>query len=144
MNKNNRIFDILRDIDARQISSFEDIGDEYNPYMTMRWMASCKDSNRVTRVNELLNVVTFGLSSDKKLLYYLSCALSDGESKRYQWIKKYKEEPTIISVVSEYFHITPREARTVIHLYDKNSIIEMAVDLGYDDKELKKLSSKLI
>lgn len=144
MSKSNPIFDVLNCIDTRKIERFEDIEADYNPYMTMRWMAACKDANRITRVNGLLNVVTFNLHADKKLLYYLSCALSDGNTKRYQWINKYKEDKTKNEIISMYFDITPREARTVHHLYNGEDLLEMAEELGYNEKELKKLQKSFI
>lgn len=138
------LFDLLSAIDRGDKSSYEKYEDQYNPYITMKWLASCKDPIRISRVNGLLNVVSFSLNKDKKLLYYLSCALSDGEKKRYNWIKRYKNnENTKVEILSAFFNITPREARTSLHLYTIEDWIEMAIELGYTEKEIKALHKKI-
>lgn len=142
--KDTTLFDMLSAIDSGDYKSYEKFEDEFNPFMTMKWMAACKDPIRITRVNELLNVVVFALHDHKQLLYNLSCALTDGDTKRYKWISRQKNVDTVkVELVSEYFDISPREARTSIGLYDTDDFIEMAEEMGYNDKELKSLKKKI-
>lgn len=143
MSKNDGLFEVLKSIDARDIDAFEKHSDQYNPYITMKWLASCKDPKRIDRVNKLLNVVTFSLHDHKHLLYLLSCALSEGDSKRYQWIPRLKKSNKKLEVVCSFFGTTENEVRGSLHLYDSGDILEMASELGYNDKELKALKKSL-
>lgn len=143
MPNNNSLFEILESIDKRDIEAFQKHVGDYNPYMTMKWLASCKDPKRIDRVNKLLNVVTFSLHDHKHLLYLLSCALSEGDKKRYNWIKRFKSSNKKLQIVSAYFGVTENEVRSSLHLYDKDAVLEMASELGYTDKELKTISKSL-
>lgn len=141
---NSQLFDILNAIDDVDPSKYEELSDDYNPFMTMKWLASCKDPARIIRVNELLNVVTFTLHAHPQLLFNLSCALSDGRRQRYNWIKRYKDtRKKQIEIMASYFDITPREARTSIFLYTDDDILEMAEELGYTEQEIKKLKKHI-
>ena len=143
MSKNDSLFDILKSIDKCETTAFEKHSDQYNPYITMKWLASCKDPKRIDRVNKLLNVVTFALHDHKHLLYLLSCALAEGDTKRYQWIPRLKRSTKKLEVVCAYFGTTENETRGSLHLYDADAVLEMATELGYTDKELKALKKSL-
>ena len=106
-------------------------------------MASCKDPKRIDRVNKLLNVVTFSLHGHKRLLYLLSCALSEGNPKRYQWIPRLKRSNKKLEVVAAYVGATEKEVRGSLHLYETSEVLEMASELGYTDKEIKALKKSL-
>lgn len=138
------LFDILNAIDVGDSGAYKKYEKDYNPYMIMKWMAACKDPSRIILVNELLNTNVFRLSKEKELLFYLSCAISDGEKKRYKWIKRLKnKDKSSIEVVSQYYDITKREARISLSVFNNDDIIEMAQELGYTDKELKTLKKSL-
>jgi len=95
------IFDILNKIDDGDYKAYEEVEKDFNPYMTMKWLASCKDPVRIRLVNEIINPLVFHLNQDKELMYYLMCSISDGKRKRYNWVKRYKnpnkEKEKIIS-----------------------------------------------
>lgn len=138
------IFKILSHVDNMDKDAFEEIEREFSPFMTMKWMASCKDPNRIVAVNELLNLTVFNLHREKRLLYYLCCCISDGEKKRYNWIPRYKDKDKAkIEIMSKYFGISYKEARTGTWKYNTDDIVEMAEELGYDNSEIKKIKNKI-
>lgn len=138
------IFKVLEDIDSQNIKSYEDNESHYSPYMVMKWMSSTRDPKQLQLVNGLLNLTSFMLSKEKKLLYYLSISASDGKQKRYNWIKRPKQIPTVIvDVVSSYYEITPKEAIESIPYISKSDIIDMGISLGYTDSEIKKLKKSV-
>lgn len=140
---NDNIFEVLKVIDSGNHKRFSEVQDAYNPFMTLHWLASCKDSTRVDLVNRSLNLHTFNLSSHPELLFKLACAISDGKPRRYQWVKGKKLSKTFTKkeeLISQYFDISLREARDSQFLYETEDIVEMAIELGYTDKEITKIA----
>lgn len=140
-NKKPTIFDILEVIDACELTEYENIEHQFSPYMTMKWMAACRDPNRITLVNDVLNVFVFNLSSEKLLLFYLACVISDcgGGNVRYNWIKTKKRTSDIrVELISEYFDISHIEAESGLWKYDTDDYLDMAEHLGYDVSDYAK------
>lgn len=137
------IFEILKKIDCGT-AVYDEIEKDFSPYMIMKWMASTKDPQRIQLVNQLLNSSLFALGKDKKLLFNLCMTISDGEERRYKWTKRPKKVPEeIINTVASYYDISHNEALTSLHILSKESIIDMTKDMGYTDKEIKSLKTKL-
>lgn len=144
MSRKNDIFNILSKIDVGDISAYDSIEKEFSPFMAMKWMASCKDPQRILATNQLLNLCVFNLHREKKLLYFLACCISDGERKRYNWIKRYKNvDTTKANLISEFFSITEKEAKTGLWKYATEDYLEMAQELGYNNDEIKKIKKKI-
>lgn len=138
------IFDILNKIDDGDYKAYEEVEKDFNPYMTMKWLASCKDPVRIRLVNEIINPLVFHLNQDKELMYYLMCSISDGKRKRYNWVKRYKNpNKEKEKIISEYFKISLREAKDSGERYNMEEVVEMMVEMGYTDKEIKKVIGKI-
>jgi hypothetical protein len=138
------IFKLLKSIDNNTVEYDESVEKEFNPYMVMKWMSSTKDPKRILLINQLMNSSVFLLSKEKRLLFNLTRAISDGNEKRYQWLKRPKKLPEeITKVVSSYYDISHNEAIASIPYLSKSEIFDMATDMGYTNKELKSLKTKL-
>lgn len=138
------LFSMLASIDSQDRAAFDDIEKDFSPFMMMKWMASCKDPTRILMVNELLNISVFALHKEKRLLYYLCCAIADGDKKRYNWVPRYKNQNKVKSdIIAEYFSITEKEAKACLWKYKKEDYVEMLLEMGYTEKEIKALSKKL-
>lgn len=137
------LFDVLKKID-RGTAVYEDIEKEFSPFMTMKWMASTKDPTRIHLINQLVNLPIFILGKDKKLLFNLLLTVADGNDKRYNWIKRPKKIPVeVLEVVCDYYEISYKEATDSLAIMEKKDVIDMAIDMGYTEKELKGLKKKL-
>lgn len=139
------IFDQLNKIDNFEIEAINDekFYKEFNPYMINKWMAATTNANRVLLVNSILNPMIFQLNSDKRLMYYLACCVSNGEE-RYSWVKRPKNAPDpVLKLISEYYGISYREAKQSLILLSKDDILEMATDMGLDNSEVKKIKKHL-
>ena len=137
------IFYILSKIDAGNSQAFDEFEKEFSPYMAMKWLSGTKNSRQILLNNQLLNSVVFALSKEKKLLYYLSCCITDGKPQRYSWIKRpSKPSKELIDVVSKYYGMSYNEAVDSLKLISKDNLIEMATEMGYTEAEIKKLKSK--
>jgi len=139
------IFDQLDKIDNFDLAAIknEEFLKDFNPFMVNKWMAATPNPRRVLLVNEILNSMIFQLHREKKLLYYLSCASSTGPE-RYSWVKRPKNVPDpITEIVSRYYDISYREAEMSLKLLEREDILEMAEELGLDNKDLKKIKKHL-
>jgi len=139
------IFEQLEKIDSFDLDAIKDeqFFKEFSPFMINKWMAATTNPKRVLLVNEILNSMIFELHREKKLLYYLACASSTGPE-RYSWVKRPKNTPDpVVEVVSDYYGMTHREAKMSLKLIDRDDILEMAEELGLDNKEIKKIKKHL-
>ena len=139
------IFEQLKKIDSFDLEAIndEEFLKKFSPFMINKWMAATTNPKRILLVNELLNSMIFELHKEKKLLYYIACSASTG-GERYSWIKRPKNTPDpVVQVVSDYYGISFREAKTSLKLLKTDDIIEMAEELGLDKTELKKIKKYL-
>lgn len=143
------IFEVMKSVDARDINFYENIPADQRsslaPVVMMRWL-SADNAQSVHLMNYVLNPVIFPLYKHPGLLAKLMVACSDGKSKRHNWIKKKgkdKSAPTSDKVISEYYHCSRRESSRYRKLLQKEDILEMAEDLGYDSEGMKKIKAEL-
>ena len=137
----NDIFKILNHIESGRKDTYSSVEKEYNPYMTLKWLSGVKNPKSIVLLNDSLNLVTFQLSREKKLLYYLSVATScNNAGTRYTWINRKKKTSSILlEVVTQYYGITDKEAEMSLCNLSKDEIIAMATELGYTEKQIKKI-----
>lgn len=149
MSEKLEIFDVLKEIDKRNINFYDNLGDDkkkqFVPLLTMRWLSSGTATDTVLQ-NAILNPMVFRAHRHPSLLYKLMVATSDGKSRRYHWIKKKskdKSAPLSVGVVSTYYQCSKKDAIRYKKRLSVDDILEMAEELGYDKEQVKKLKTEL-
>lgn len=147
------LFEILRRIDSGDINYFNNLSEaemkEISPVVLMRWMSCCtKDKNNLDQVlylNDLVNKLVFNFYYHKDLLIRMLMICSNKRNKKYEWLSKQagKNHKHAISVLRERFGYSSREATGVLHLFNKDDMLEMASDLGWQKKEIDDLKTEL-
>lgn len=140
------IFEQLKIIDSMDTSAIKDdeFAKNFSPFMSMKWYAATTDPRRVLLVNELVNPMLFSLHSEKTLLYYLLCCCSDGQPKRYKWVKRPKKiNKHILEMLSYYYDISSTEATGVFKSLTKDDLLEILSECGYDTDTMKKIKKAL-
>lgn len=142
------IFDVLKEIDKRNINFYDSLGDDkkkqFVPLLTMRWLSSGTALDTGLQ-NTILNPTVFRLHRHPGLLYKLMVATSDGKSRRYSWIKKKskdKSAPITTSIIATYYQCSKKDALRYKKRMTIEDILEMADALGYDKEQVKKLKAE--
>lgn len=143
------IFEVLKHIDKRDISFYDNLSDDqkkqFVPLLTMRWLSSGSPQATVLS-NGVLNPLVFKLYRHPGFMYKLMVAISDGKSKRHTWVKKKskdKASPTVIATIAAYYQCSKKDALRYKNRLSEDDILEMADELGYDKDQIKKLKSEL-
>ncbi len=142
------LFAFLNTLSKRDFSAYDRLSDEAQkvaaPFVTQRWMTGTSDVAQIMRVNTFVNPYIFSLGSDKALLFKLLAAAATSKSSRYTWLKGpgAKSEKHRLEVIKQFYEVSTREASS--YIIDRESIIEMATELGWDDEELKKLKAEVV
>lgn len=135
------LWDNLTDEQRKQISL----------YVLIRYASSIKTNNRdaqelaVFKTNEYYNKNFFLLSKHPKLLWYLVCMCGNDAKKVYfhEWIgfkKKTDNKQKLYKFLSDqYPHMKQQDIELMIELSSKEDLKQLALDLGMDNKEIKKL-----
>lgn len=148
-NRNVDIFSILNKINIKQNKFYETLTkEEYNsihPYVLMKWMSGTYDENQILKLNHFVNPYIFSLSRNKNVLYDLLISVAPGNNKRYKWVKKNKQQnkSESINVVKEFFGYSTRKAKESMPIFDRETILDMANQLGYDDNSIKKINKEM-
>ncbi len=113
------------------------------PFVIMRWLCGTGDAAQLVRINTFVNPYAFALGAEKPLLFKLLAATTTHKPKRYYWLKApgAVTKKLSLEVIKEYYGISGREAAT--YQLDKETLLEMAEELGWDDEELKKLKKEV-
>lgn len=141
---NTDIFEILANIDAKNIDYIDKIEKDFNAYVIMQWMAGLSNPRTVFFLNELVNPFVWAfVKRHKRLLYYLMTVCADGHKKRYRWIKSKKthRHPKSVEIIQKFYGYNSQHAVDALPCFSKEDIIEMAEQLGYQ-KEFVKLIKK--
>lgn len=134
----NKLFDILNYITytKKPYSELtqEEI-DSINPYLLNRYVSMNPD------YLELANYIQTISLSDKEKYYKIYCHFLP---KKKQWLKYIKsstkgESKELLEILSKYFECSTREIKDYIKILPKKDINQILVDIGLDDKEIKKI-----
>lgn len=148
-------FEILRQLDQKNYDFWNQLTDEQrksvSPYMLLRWMLGTTNERQLIMANRLVNPLVFSLDSmHNEFLIKLLTVCSQNGPKNYKWtnikqtIKKSgKTSALVIDVLKEYLNESSRHAIQAARLYAPEDIIEMALALGKEDAEIKKLKKEL-
>jgi len=142
------IFDVLKNIDNGNIyyldSLTEDEKNKLSMVVLFRWMTGTENSQQIRALDSIVNPFLYTLSNHKDLIYKLMVIASSGTEKRYKWIpfKKGKNKQLTNKLISEYYDLSNTSASNYINMFDIETLIDMAKELGYDDNELKKIKKE--
>ena len=110
----------------------------------MQWLHGMDNVQQLKAIESIVNPFIYSLSSHKSLLFKLMAIASSGTKKRYSWSNKSKQKgmPLSISAISAYYGLSKSDSRDYISLLGTQRIIDIALELGYDDSELKKIKKE--
>jgi hypothetical protein len=145
------IFDVLAQIDRKNFWFYDQLTEEEQkslaPVVMVRWLSGTTDEEQLKLLNSICNPVIFSLSSQhKNLMMKLFCCTTNMKPKRYTYkntLSKKQSKTLKLKVVSEYFAYSYREAEMVLPNIKSEDFVEMAMSLGWDDKEIKALKKEL-
>lgn len=144
------IFKVLKRIDAFDLKYFNELEEDQkktlSPYLLLQWMGGCRSEEQILRLNEFLNYSVFNLGKHPNLLYKLAMISSDGNKKKYNWIKKKgrsKKYSTTVGILRKYFECSSAVALGYIPLLNYGDVKEMACEMGEQDDTLKKIKKEL-
>lgn len=142
------IFEVLKNIDNGNIYYYDSLSDNEKKQLSMvvlfRWMTGTENTQQLKALDSIVNPFLYNLANHKDLIYKLMVIASSGTEKRYKWnpFKKVKDKLLTNKVISEYYGLSMSAARSYITMFDNETIIDMAKELGYDDTELKKIKKE--
>ena len=149
MSEKKDIFEVLNKLDEGDIEYFKNLSEkelkQLPPYVLMRWLSGTRNSKQVILVNELVNSTVFNLHEHNKLLWKLLMASSDGQQKKYKWMKKGKKNPKFsntLDIIKEYYNCSRERANEYLNLLDCESVVDMAESLGEQDDIIKKIKKE--
>ena len=135
--------------DRKDRNYYDNFTDEekkkFSNYLMLRWGSSISGSSDfqayyLMSTNENLNKNFFDINKHPKLQWLCSTTVSPGMGKQYHnWISTKKESNKIYKFVEKHFpDLKADEIETFIAINDINELKQMARDLGYDLKDIKK------
>lgn len=145
------IFKVLGNINKKDREFYTSLSEEeqkgIHPLVLMRWMSGVKSPRQIMFLNEFPNQYVFSLANHKKLLMDLLLVCSPGSWQKYTWTKaKSKKEsstPLLIELVKQSYNYSSSEAMDVLPILDDDTLLEMAMDFGYQTQELKDVKKEL-
>jgi hypothetical protein len=143
------IFAVLDAINAKAYDAFSTMSEEeqkaLQPFVLMKWMLGTDNKRTQLRLNARANPYMFALGQHKELLFKLLCAVADGKSQRYSWMKMATKGPSAsmtLSVIKEFYGYSERHAKDALPLLSKDEVLEMAQYLGRETEELTKIKNE--
>ena len=136
-NKINTIFDWVKEIsyDKRSWSTFSiEEQDMFNNFMINKIISM--NPNYIELVAEIQE-----LQLPKDKLYQFSCKTLPKQKffNKYQKPSKQQYNKEVLGLLTEYFQVSTREVLDYCNILSKQDISDIILQLGKDDKELKKL-----
>ena len=126
------IFDTLKKIDQRQEDYYDNMMEtdqkQLHPLVMTRWMSGTSDPAVIQMLNLTNNRYNFHLANHKQLLMRMLLISASGQSRRYQWLSKAKEQSQTRSIkaIRAYYDCSQREAEMYIKMHTMEEIVEMA------------------
>lgn len=142
------IFKVLENIDDGNVNFYDSLTVEEQKSISMvvlmQWMYGMDNTQQLKAIESIVNPFIYSLSSHKSLLFKLMTIASSGTKKRYSWGPKNKNKSMTLSTaaIASYYGLSKSDAKDYIGLLGRQEIIDIAMGLGYDDSELKKLKKE--
>ena len=144
------LFDGLHQLSKRDLQWYDKLSEEdkkaASPFVIARWMTGTSDPAQIIRLNTFVNPYCFSLGQDKALLFKLIAAAATGKTTRYQWLKSPGSKKAMklsVTALSQYYDVSTREAALYLKTVNKEDIIEIAEQLGWEKDELTKLKKEV-
>ena len=144
------IFDILNRLSIGEQDIWSSLSEEeqkaISPLIVMRWLSGTSSKRQIVYLNTLVNHLVFSLSKHPDLLFKLMTCCTEKHPARYQWLGQKKSGPSkklSVQVLQNYYGYSSREATKVLPLLNRDDIIRIAENLGWEKEELTKLKKEL-
>lgn len=140
------IFEVLGATDKQDYEFFNKLNEKeqksVDVWVIQRWLSSKK----LNLINEITNPLISNVP--KSIAWRLFCAIGLGKSVRYKFFKPPKKKsgadkmPALI-VIADFYDCSTKVAKTYLPLLSPDSIVEMAMKMGYEDNEIKDIKKVL-
>lgn len=144
------IFKVLDSLSRGDKNVWESFTEEeqksISPLILMRWLSGTSSQRQIVYLNELANHLIFVLAKHPSLLLKVLSCCTDKRPGRFQWIPQKKSSGSkklSVKVLQEYYNYSSREAMMYLHLVNKDNMVKMAEELGWEKDELTKLKKEL-
>lgn len=145
------IFKVLNAANSKNQKFYQGLTEEerkaFIPSVTTRWMSGTSNAGQVMLINEFLNPYVFSLYKHPQLLWQLMTICNIGKSQKYTWNKlpgkKISSKPNAQRAIMQYYGYSSNEAATVLQLMDREDILAIAADLGYQSEEISKIKKEV-
>lgn len=145
------IFRVLSAISSKQRTFYQNLSEDeqkaFQPFLVQRWLSGTPRASDVVLLNELANYAMFPLQRHKQLLYQLLVAVNSGDRQRYVWnklpTKNTTGKPNAIRCVVEYLNYNTSQAVEALQLLDRDAVVSMAEQLGWQPDEIAKVKKEL-
>jgi len=148
------IFKTLEAIDRKNKSYYKNLTEEeqkgFAPPVVMRWLSTVSDGSGLSEyytlmTNEIVNIGFWDLSKHPELQYLLMTLVGSGKKMNHQWIpnaKKIKHNKVDELFRLKHPEINERELNILWNIYTDADIKQLAIDYGFDDKQVKEYVSE--
>lgn len=141
-----KIFDVLKEINRGNTGYIDKLSSEelksIKPYVLMLWIKGAQDNPDAHTIltNLMVNSYIFSLGNHPKLLFKLLCVANGGyDNTKFYWKHKKKSSSNFReTVIEDYYDYNSKEAKDAVLCLSDETIQEIAQELGYDDKDIKK------
>lgn len=145
------IFKVLNAANSKNQKFYQGLTEEerkaFAPSVTTRWMSGTSNAGQVMLINEFLNPYVFSLYKHPQLLWQLMTICNIGKSQKYTWNKlpgkKISSNPNAQKAVMQYYGYSSREAANALQLMDREDILAIVADLGWQPEEIAKIKREV-
>jgi hypothetical protein len=137
------IFEVLDRADRGEFAWFdflpEDDKKEVKAWLIQRWLSSKK----LQLVNEITNPFIGSVPTD--LTWRLFCAIGIPGTKGYKFppTSGSTQKDLALQIISERYGVSQKVAKEYRPIFNAEDLVAMAESMGWDDKEIKALQTKL-
>lgn len=149
MSKKLDIFRTLRAINDYDLDFLQNLKEDerkaFSPVVVAQWLrgADVNETYRIQMMNMLVNKHLFSLGGKHPdLIYKMMCvSCGFGDDARYQYIKKGKQtkHPKTVKLLMSIYCCNDEHAHDMLVLLDKESVQDLAEEVGMEDKDIKDL-----
>lgn len=141
--------DMLSALDRNNYNFIEnledDVAKDFSPWLAMRYASSCRGkfaAHYLIMVNDLVNHNFTAISKHPLLQWKLLAVCGAGSVQFHEFIRppKRRGKNDIQEFISKIYTTANNDELALLEMQlSEDDIYEMAVSLGYDDSEIKKL-----
>jgi len=140
--------DVLPSLDKCDLDRFSKMSEEeqksFQPVVALQFMSAIKgnaEGDYIDFVNSVANYGFHDLYKHKNLQWKLLATAGLGKPQRHYWVPMTKQSNN--KLYMELLKLNPDlkedEVLTVVKIYGKSGIKQLAMDAGWQDKEIKEL-----